>query len=154
MSSLFFEELEVPNPKYNTGISQGRHGEMTWKMLNQIENVLIREKPDNLLIYGDTNSTMAGALAASKLHIPVIHIEAELRSFNRPIPEEINTIVTDHVSIAFAPTQVAYNNLILEGLGNDAVIPIYVRGDAMYDSAIYFDCLANSSALSTLKIQQ
>ena len=112
MSKVFFDELDIPRPKYNLEISGGQHGAMTGRMLEAIEKVLLQEQPDWLLIYGDTNSTLAGALAAAKLHIPVAHVEAGLRSFNMRMPEEVNRILADRISTQlFCPTQVAVDNL-------------------------------------------
>lgn len=140
MSKIFFDELGIPEPAYNLGVGSGNHGQQTGLMLQKIEEVLMKERPDYVLVYGDTNSTLAGALAGSKLHIPVIHVEAGLRSYNRRMPEEINRVVTDHIStILFCPTEIAVRNLIKEGL-NDAIdnIPLVINvGDVMYDSLIY-----------------
>ena len=117
MSYVFFRELEIPEPLYNIGIGSGLHGQQTGRMMEAIEKLLIAEKPDWVLVYGDTNSTLAGALAAAKLHIPVAHVEAGLRSFNRRMPEEINRVVTDHLStLLFCPSQVAVDNLAAEGI--------------------------------------
>lgn len=134
MSEIFFEELHIPRPDYNLGIGSGRHGAQTGAILEQVEEVLITEKPDALMVYGDTNSTLAGALAASKLHIPVIHIEAGLRSFNRRMPEEINRVLTDHLSSwLFCPTETAVKNLTAEGI----TAGVYKNGDVMYDAFLY-----------------
>lgn len=116
MSDVFFEELEIPEPDYHLGIGSGTHGEQTGKMLEALEKVFLRERPDAVLVYGDTNSTFAGALAAAKLHIPVGHVEAGLRSYNRKMPEEINRVLTDHVSMfLFCPSLTACRNLVREG---------------------------------------
>ncbi|MBS9442721.1 non-hydrolyzing UDP-N-acetylglucosamine 2-epimerase [Photorhabdus heterorhabditis] len=142
MSDIFFNELKIPHPDYTLNIHGGSHGEMTGKMLIDIEKVLITEKPDAVMVYGDTNSTLAGALAASKLHIPVIHVESGLRSFNIKMPEEINRILTDNVSsILFCPTDTATNNLQREGFGSK---PIKIKnvGDVMEDAALYFSQMA------------
>lgn len=134
MSDVFFKELDIPKPQYSLNINSGPHGQMTGRMLEEIEAVLQQDRPDAVLVYGDTNSTLAGALAASKLHIPVIHIEGGLRSFNRKMPEEINRILTDHVSdYLFCPTQTAVNNLKNEGIKNS----IHHVGDIMYDATLY-----------------
>ncbi|MDM5315056.1 UDP-N-acetylglucosamine 2-epimerase (non-hydrolyzing) [Fictibacillus sp. b24] len=134
MSDIFFEELHIPKPDYHLGVGSGNHGKQTGQMLADIEAIILDEKPDYLLVYGDTNSTLAGSLAAAKLHIPVIHIEAGLRSFNKKMPEEINRIMTDHVSeFLFCPTDTAVKNLHDENITNN-VINV---GDVMYDAVEY-----------------
>lgn len=149
MSKVFFEELDIPRPKYNLEISGGQHGAMTGRMLEGVENVLLQEKPDWLLIYGDTNSTLAGALAAAKLHIPVAHVEAGLRSFNMRMPEEVNRILADRVSsLLFCPTETAINNLKAEGVSRG----VHNVGDVMYDVALFYRDRAqqDSTVLQTL----
>ncbi len=139
MSKIFFDELEIPKPNYNLEVGSGLHGKQTATMLERIENVLISEKPDLLLVYGDTNSTIAGALAATKLHIKVAHVEAGLRSFNKKMPEEINRIVTDSISdMLFAPTQNALNLLKLENHSENA----FFTGDVMFDSILHYSSIA------------
>lgn len=135
MSQVFFDELDIPRPAYNLEISGGTHGLMTGRMLEHIECVLMDEKPDWVLIYGDTNSTLAGALAASKLHIPVAHVEAGLRSFNMRMPEEINRILSDRIStLLFCPTEQAVQNLKSEGV-KKGVLKV---GDVMYDASLFY----------------
>lgn len=134
MSDIFFSELQIPKPAYYLDIQGGAHGQMTGRMLEAIEQVLIAEKPDAVLVYGDTNSTLAGALAAAKLNIPVIHVEAGLRSFNRTMPEEINRVLTDHVSsILLCPTRTAVENLRAEGITKG----VFNTGDVMYDATLF-----------------
>lgn len=134
MSDIFFSELEMAPPDYDLGIGSGTHGQQTGKMLAEIEHILTREQPDCVLLYGDTNSTLAGALAASKLCIPIAHVEAGLRSFNRRMPEEINRVLTDHLSdLLFAPTAVACRNLEFEGVPRQTV---HLVGDVMFDVAL------------------
>ncbi|MHC4606624.1 MAG: non-hydrolyzing UDP-N-acetylglucosamine 2-epimerase [Planctomycetota bacterium] len=136
MSRVFFEQLDIPAPDHHLGIGPGTHGAQTGKMLEAVERVLLEEKPDRVLVYGDTNSTLAGALAAVKLHIPVAHVEAGLRSFNRNMPEEANRLLTDHMSaILFAPTDTAVENLRKEGIAGDRIVR---TGDVMYDAALYY----------------
>ena len=131
MSRIFFEELGIPEADIHLGVGSGTHGEQTGAMLAQIERVLLRERPDWVLVYGDTNSTLAGALAAAKLHLPVAHVEAGLRSYNRQMPEEINRVLTDHVSdLLFCPTQAAVDNLAREGI----TAGVHHVGDVMYDA--------------------
>ncbi|MFO7369519.1 MAG: UDP-N-acetylglucosamine 2-epimerase (non-hydrolyzing) [Bacteroidales bacterium] len=138
MSSVFFREMEIPEPDYNLQINSLSHGAMTGRMLEKIEEVLLQEKPDFLMVYGDTNSTIAGALAAKKLDIKVIHVEAGLRSFNMKMPEEINRILTDRISdLLFCPTDNAVHNLDNEGFGNFKC-QIHQVGDVMYDAALFY----------------
>lgn len=133
MSDVFFEELAIPKPAYNLEINNLGHGAMTGRMMEKLEQAMLAEKPDTVLVYGDTNSTVAGALAAAKLHIPVAHVEAGLRSFNRRMPEEINRVVTDHISaLLFCPTQTAVRNLAQEGI----VGGVHATGDVMFDTTI------------------
>lgn len=135
MSDIFFAELGIAKPDYFLDIHGGGHGAMTGRMLEKIEDVLVAEKPDIVLVYGDTNSTLAGAIAASKLHIPVAHIEAGLRSFNMSMPEEVNRILTDRVSHwLFTPTNAAVEHLLSEGVVPDRIHPV---GDVMYDVALF-----------------
>jgi UDP-GlcNAc3NAcA epimerase len=160
MSDIFFDEMKIPKPNYSLGIGGGSHGAMTGRQLKSIETILLEEKPNYVLVYGDTNSTLAGALAAAKLHIPVVHIESGLRSFNRDMPEEINRILTDHIStLLFAPTGMAKINLVNEGVPPHN---IYVTGDVMYDAALFYQnsakkpvwfdelCLGDGFVLSTI----
>ena len=146
MSDIFFEEMGIPAPSYHLGIAGGSHGRMTGRMLEAIEEVLLAELPDMVLVYGDTNSTLAAALAAAKLHLPVAHVEAGLRSFNRRMPEEVNRVLTDHVSeLLFAPTATAVNNLKREAVSAEG---IHLVGDVMYDAAILFgDQAARTSGI-------
>lgn len=136
MSDVFFDELDIPRPAYHLGIGGGSHGQNTGRMIEQIEVLLLSEKPDWVLVYGDTDSTLAGALAASKLHIPVAHVEAGLRSYNRRMPEEINRVLTDHLaSLLLVPSEGASDNLRREGIAGSKV---RVAGDVMYDAALYY----------------
>lgn len=144
MSDIFFRELEIPKPNYNLAIGSGSHGKQTGDMLVGLEELFKLEKPDLVLVYGDTNSTLAAALAASKMHISVAHVEAGLRSFNRKMPEEINRIVTDQLSnLLFTPTQGANNHLKNEGFPEEK---IHFSGDVMYDVALYFGQKAEATS--------
>lgn len=148
MSDIFFKEMHIPQPDYNLNINGLGHGAMTGQMLENIEPILLKENPDWVLIYGDTNSTIAGALAAKKLHIKVAHVEAGLRSFNMDMPEEINRILTDRISdVLFCPTQQAVKNLMKEGYGNFRS-HIEINGDVMQDAALYYKALAKSPECS------
>lgn len=148
MSAVFFEEMGIPDPDYNLAISGCSHGAMTGRMLEQIEAVLLKERPDIVLVYGDTNSTLAGALAAVKLSITVAHVEAGLRSFNMKMPEEINRVLTDRSSgLLFCPTTAAVENLGREGIGQYSGLlprpPIIINvGDVMYDAALFYRKIA------------
>lgn len=134
MSDVFFDELDIPAPAHRLDIHGGGHGEMTGRMMQALEPVVIAEKPDWVMVYGDTNSTLAGALVAAKLHVPVAHVEAGLRSFNRKMPEEINRVLTDHVAtLQFCPTVVAVDNLAVEGIRTS----VYHVGDVMYDATLF-----------------
>ncbi|MCZ2490066.1 non-hydrolyzing UDP-N-acetylglucosamine 2-epimerase [Aquirufa antheringensis] len=136
MSDVFFDQMKIPVPKYNLNIAAKLHGEMTGLQIIEIEKCLLQEKPDYVLVYGDTNSTLAGAIAAVKLEIPIIHIESGLRSFNNSMPEEINRIITDRVSkYLFVPTSNAVQNLLSEGVNPDK---IFLVGDIMLDATLYF----------------
>lgn len=136
MSAVFFEELSIAEPDYNLGIAGGGHGEQTGRMLEAIEAMLLEVEPDWVVVYGDTNSTLAGALAAVKLHLPVAHVEAGLRSFNRQMPEEINRVLTDHTaSLLYCPTEIAVANLRREGISEER---LELVGDVMYDAALYY----------------
>jgi len=158
MSQVFFEELEIHKPHFNLGVGSARHGKQTGLMITGIEDILLTEKPDCIIIYGDTNSTLAGAIAASKQHFPVIHIEAGLRSFNKSMPEELNRIISDHAStMLFAPTNTAFKNLIAEGFRPDNSPPynidnpkIYFTGDIMYDNTLFFSSLAEKKKFTML----
>lgn len=141
MSDVFFRELEIPRPSFHLEVGSGAHGEQTGEMMKRLEPIVAAQRPDWLLLYGDTNSTLAGALVGAKLGVPVAHVEAGLRSYNRRMPEEINRIVADHLSnILFCPTATAMRNLASEGLSNRAVL----SGDVMYDAALYYRALAES----------
>lgn len=150
MSRVFFDELDIPKPVYNLEISGGSHGEMTGRMLEAIERVLMAEQPDWVLVYGDTNSTLAGALAAAKLHIPIGHVEAGLRSFNLRMPEEINRILSDRVStLLFCPTSYAVTNLNAEGVTTG----VYNVGDVMYDVSLYYRDVARTRSYILERLQ-
>ena len=139
MSQVFFDELGLPEPNINLGIGSGSHGYQTGQMLIQIEQVLFEQRPDWVLVYGDTNSTLAGSLAATKLRIPLAHVEAGLRSFNREMPEEHNRVLTDHCAdMLFCPTQTAVDLLADEGITSG----VYLVGDTMYDATLHFMKLA------------
>ncbi len=154
MSQVFIDELGIPVPDYNLKIGSGSHGRQTGRMIERLEEVLIEEMPDYLIIYGDTNSTLAASVAASKIHIPIVHIEAGLRSFNKSMPEEINRIMCDHVStLLFSPTKTGYNNLKSEGFSENITKPfdadnpgIFHCGDVMYDNSLYFNNIADSDS--------
>jgi len=147
MSKVFFDELNIPQPEINLGVGSGGHGSQTGQMLEKIERILEEEEPDWCLVYGDTNSTLAGALAAAKLHIPIAHVESGVRSYNRQMPEEINRLVTDTLSsLLFCPTETAVRNLAKEGITSG----VHNTGDVMYDSVLYYGEKAESSDTTLL----
>lgn len=152
MSEVFFRELEIPKPDYNLGVGSGSHGTQTAEMLRKIEDVLVSERPDTMLVYGDTNSTLAGALVAAKLNVPVAHVEAGLRSFNRRMPEEINRVVTDHLShCLLCPSPLSTKNLAQEGITKG----VHLVGDVMYDALLFNMKIAStqSNILGRLDLQ-
>jgi len=150
MSQVFFDELGIPKPDFNLNVGSSTHGIQTARMIEGIEGILLDEKPDYLVVYGDTNSTLAAAVAASKIHVPIVHIEAGLRSFNKSMPEEINRIMCDHAStLLFSPTKTGFDNLVKEGFKSDAIKPftadnpaIFHCGDVMFDNSLYFKKIA------------
>lgn len=160
MSEVFFEELRIPKPNYNLNVGSGSHGAQTAKMIDGIEEILEKETPDFIVLYGDTNSTLAGAVAASKIHIPIVHIEAGLRSFNKSMPEEVNRILTDHVSTyLFPPTHTGIKNLVNEGFKMKNTPPftpdnplVANVGDVMYDNSLYFKSIASDTILKELSL--
>lgn len=150
MSDVFFAELGLPHPDYNLGVGSGNHGRQMADMLTGLEDILLREKPDWLLVYGDTNSTLAGALAAAKLQIPIAHVEAGLRSYNRQMPEEINRVLTDHLStLLFCPTAASAGNLAKEGI----TAGVYVVGDVMYDAMVTLGSPGSSDVLERFHVK-
>ncbi len=160
MSQVFFDELGIPSPNYNLNVGSGAHGKQTADMIVGIEKVLEQEKPACIVLYGDTNSTLAGAIAASKIHVPIVHIEAGLRSFNKKMPEEVNRILGDHVAtLLFSPTKTGYDNLINEGFKpltsqTKATFDhpqIYHCGDVMYDNSLHFATMAEEKTNVLLK---
>ncbi len=156
MSKIFFDEMDIPKPAYNLDIHSLSHGAMTGRMIEEIEKILKVELPDIVLVYGDTNSTLAGALAAQKLHIPIAHIEAGLRSFNLKMPEEVNRILTDRISsYLFCPTDKAIENLKTEGFENYP-FTILKSGDVMQDAALYYEKVSDqqSTIIKDLKLEK
>lgn len=164
MSQVFFDELGIPAPDYNLNVGSGSHGKQTAAMIIGIEEILLKEKPNAIVLYGDTNSTLAGGVAASKIHVPVVHIEAGLRSRNKAMPEEVNRIMCDHVStLLFSPTKTGFDNLLMEGFKKDNKAPytadnpkIYHCGDVMYDNSLHFSTVAEQKTdiLSKYKLQK
>jgi len=154
MSQVFIDELDIPVPNYNLSIGSASHGKQTGRMIERIEEVLIEEDPDFVVIYGDTNSTLAASVAASKLLVPIVHIEAGLRSYNKSMPEEINRIICDHTSsLLFTPTKTGFDNLIREGFKIDNEAPfnadhsgVFHCGDVMYDNSLYFKRVAEKKS--------
>ncbi|MFA6949185.1 MAG: UDP-N-acetylglucosamine 2-epimerase (non-hydrolyzing) [Lentimicrobiaceae bacterium] len=157
MSQVFFDELGIPQPDYNLNAGSGSHGRQTAQMIEGLEKILLEVKPDFVMVYGDTNSTLAAGIAASKIHIPVVHVEAGLRSFNKSMPEEINRIMCDHVStLLFTPTLTGYRNLVHEGFSEITTGPVDIDhpriihcGDVMYDNSLYFGELAEQRSKVT-----
>lgn len=164
MSQVFFEELGIPNPHINLNIGSASHGKQTAQMIQDIEKILVAEKPDYIVLFGDTNSTLAGAIAASKIHIPIVHIEAGLRSFNKSMPEEINRIMCDHAStLLFVPTQTGIKNLEREGFKTGTSAPyssdhpgVFHCGDIMFDNLVHFSDMAGEKTdiLQTLDLKE
>ncbi len=160
MSAIFFQEMGIPTPNYNLNVGSGSHGQQTAKMIEGLEEIFLKEHPTAVLVYGDTNSTIAGALAAAKIHIPVIHVEAGLRSFNKAMPEEVNRIACDHMStLLFTPTSTGFENLKNEGFKENQVETasanhpkVYHCGDVMFDNSLYFSNVSasNSTLLADL----
>ena len=147
MDKVFFEELKIPEPDYHLGVGSGSHARQTATMLERIEEVLQKEKPNVVMVYGDTNSTLAGALAAAKLYIPVAHVEAGLRSYNRAMPEEVNRLLTDHLStFLFCPTDEAVKNLSREGIKDGKTRAVTKVGDVMYDSVLFYSKIAEKKS--------
>ncbi len=164
MSEIFFEEMGIPAPDYNLNVGSGSHGAQTAKMIEGLETIFLNEKPTAVLVYGDTNSTIAGALAAAKIHVPVIHVEAGLRSFNKAMPEEVNRIACDHMSsLLFTPTISGFDNLKREGFDIDSTSKatansprVYHCGDVMYDNSLYFSSVSDekSTILNTIGVEK
>ncbi len=164
MSNVFFTELGIPQPNYNLNVGSGSHGKQTAKMIEGIEEILEKEKPNAIVVYGDTNSTLAAGIAASKIHVPIVHIEAGLRSYNKNMPEEVNRIMCDHAStLLFSPTKAGVANLAKEGFDLSAKPPytmdnpgVFHCGDIMYDNSLYFSKLSdeNSSVLADNNLQK
>jgi UDP-GlcNAc3NAcA epimerase len=161
MSGIFITEMGIPKPDYNMGVGSGSHGAQTAQMIEKLEEILLIEQPDYLVVYGDTNSTLAAAIAGSKIHIPIVHIEAGLRSFNKRMPEEINRILCDHVStLLFSPTDTGFKNLLNEGFKkseapfNPDNPGIFKCGDLMYDNSLYFaQQVADNQFINSLNLQ-
>ena len=154
MSEVFFHEMGIPLPNYNLNVGSGSHGSQTAKMIEGLEEIFIKENPTAILVYGDTNSTIAGALAAAKIHIPVLHVEAGLRSFNKAMPEEVNRIACDHMStILFTPTTTGFDNLKREGFDLDSTEKatansprVYHCGDVMFDNSLFFSSVSDEKS--------
>ena len=154
MSAIFFQEMGIPTPNYNLNVGSGSHGQQTAKMIEGLEEIFLKENPTAVLVYGDTNSTIAGALAAAKIHIPVIHVEAGLRSFNKAMPEEVNRIACDHMStLLFTPTSTGFENLKNEGFKENQLEKasanhpkVYQCGDVMFDNSLYFSNVSASNS--------